>query len=408
MTAGRRVVVTGFGLASALGNTPDRFWCRLLAGESGFRPISRFDPARHKSRLAAEADDRDLHFGKGALAFELARMASFVRFAVHAGEAALEGAGLEPVREAADRGLIAVGAAMGGLPNIEAGVLRQEDRGPGKTTPFLIPSLIPGMAAGMLALRPGFQGPQQTLGGACAAGRLAIAHLFQAIRRGDCDWGLAGGAEAVTTPITFSGFEAMNALSLASGPDGAPRPFDRRRDGFMVGEGAALLVLEEWGRARARGAPVLGEILGAASVTGGTDIVTPDAASADRSMRLALADAGREAGEIGGLFAQGSGVVRGDAAELEAVARLLPRVAVTSIKAQVGYTFAANGPLSLVAALMSLQNGVLPGIPTFESPDPDSPDLRILAAPRTCPLRTCMVNAHGFGGVHSTLVVGRT
>lgn len=401
----RRVAITGVGAVSALGTSASETWARLLEGESGLRPITRFDPGRFASRLAGEVDEARMALRRGRLDFEMRQMASFVRFAVHAGEAALDDARAEAV--GADRGAICMGVAMGGLPNIEAGVLRQERAGPRKTTPFLIPSLIPSMAASMLAFRTAFTGPQLTFAGACAAGGQAIGRALELIRRGDCDWALAGGAEAVVTPITFSGFEAMRLISTGGDPSATPRPFDRRRDGFIVGEGAAVFYLESLERAAARGATPYAELRGAATNSGGTDLVVQDPDAIARCMSAAICDAGLTPDNIDAVYAQGSGTVLGDAAELEAMRATFHRraIPITSVKAQLGYTFAANGPLSVLAAMMALRTRVLSATRNFEAADSANRSVDIVTANRSFGARYCLINALGFGGVNSSLVV---
>lgn len=401
----QRVVVTGIGVVSALGLTAAEVWDRLLRKESGLKPISRFDAGRFGSRLAGEVDEAKLALRRGAYDFEMRRMASFVRFAVHSGEAALEDARFRFDAAGSEAGGIFLGVAMGGLPNIEAGVLRQESRGPAKTSPFLIPSLIPSMAAGMLAMRCAFAGPQFTFAGACAAGGQAIGAAMDAIRRGERDWALAGGSEAVTTPITFSGFEAMHAVSLGGDPDTAPRPFDRRRDGFIVGEGAAVFLLESLERARRRGAAIYGEIRGAATTSGALDLTVQSPSAIMRCMAGALRDAGLAPAEIGAIYAQASGMVRGDDVELEAIGGVFGPKAppLTSIKAHTGYTFAANGPLNVMAALMALRTGTLSPTRNHAEPEADWADVATTARPLAAD--HCLINAFGFGGVNSSLVV---
>jgi 3-oxoacyl-[acyl-carrier-protein] synthase II len=407
MQAGQRAVVTGMGVVSALGVSVTAVWKRLLLGETGVRPISRFVSDRFFSSLAAEVDDVHLVLSKGPFDFEMRRMALFVRFAVAAGEAALADAKLCINDGPAQSGAVHVGVSMGGLPNIEAGILRQESEGPRKTTPFLIMSLIPSMAASMLAQRAGFAGRQLTFAGACAAGSQALGAALEAIRRGEHTWILAGGAEAVTTPITFSGFEAMRLLSYGDDPALAPRPFDRERNGFIIGEGAALFVVEELERARARGVTIYGEISGTATSTGpgGMILQTPESIAA--CVRAAIRDAKLEPDDIDAVYAQGSGLVRGDRAELEALRAVFGRrmPLLTSIKAQTGYTFAANGPLSMLAALMALYTKTLSPTRNFESADDELGALDILRAPRAFAGRHCLVNATGFGGLNATLVV---
>jgi 3-oxoacyl-[acyl-carrier-protein] synthase II len=407
MDPGRRALVTGMGVACALGTTVAEVWNRLLRGETGVRPISRFPTDRFVSRLAAEVPDESVVLREGPLDFEMRRMALFVRLAVAAGEAALADARLAMNGGSPKHGAIHVGVSMGGLPNIEAGIMRQESKGPRKTTPFLIPSLIPSMAGSMLAQRAGFAGPQLTFAGGCAAGSQALGAALEAIRRGDHDWVLAGGTEAVTTPITFSGFEAMRAVSRGTDPARAPRPFDRARDGFIIGEGAAMFVVEGRAHAEARGATIYGEISGTATATapGGIVLQTPDSIAA--CLDAAIADAGLRPGDIDCVYAQACGLERGDRAELEALrhvfgSRIPP---LTSIKAQTGYTFAANGPLSVMSALMALRTQTLSPTRNFEAADDDLGPLDVVAAPRPFAGRHCLVNAIGFGGVNASLVV---
>jgi 3-oxoacyl-[acyl-carrier-protein] synthase II len=408
MHPSRRAVITGAGAICALGATPSEIWERLVDGETGLKPISRFDAGRFASRLAGEIDDSRVELRSGALDFEMRRMASFVRFAVHAGEAALADAGFG-LGGLPDRGAIHLGVAMGGLPNIEAGILRQESRGPLKTSPYLIPSLIPSMAVSMLALRNGFAGPQMTFAGACAAGSQAIGGALDAIRRGDCLWVLAGGSEAVTTPITFSGFEAMHAVSVGGDPSAAPRPFDRRRDGFIVGEGAAAFMIESLERARSLGRTIYAEISGVGSSTGAADLVVQTPDSVARCMMSAIRDAGLAPDDIDGIYAQGSGS-RGDDVELEAIRRVFGQrrdapPPITSIKAHTGYTFAANGPLNVLAAVMALRAKTLSPTRNFEKADFGDGTVDVVTSRRPFAARHCLVNALGFGGVNSSLVV---
>lgn len=405
----RRCVVTGIGVATPLGTRTEEWWDALLAGRSGIADVTRFDPARFACRFAGEVDDTRLDPVQGPFSFEIKRMSTFVRHALHAAGRALADGGMGggPLPPG---GGIFMGVAMGGLPSIEAGVLKQERQGPRKTTPFLIPSLIPNMAASMTALRHGFRGQQHTSAGACASGAQALGQALQAIRSGTCRWALAGGAEAVTTPITWSGFEAMRALSLAPDPDRAPRPFDRARDGMIPGEGAAVFLLEERQHAEARGAAILGELSGYATNSGcGEEITGIPVADTSACMSAALADAGVAPADVGCVFAQASGQVRGDAAELEAVRHVFSpsgtRPPVTSLKGHMGYLFAANGPVNAAAALLAMRDGLLPGTRNLEALDPGFEDMDVLSAPRRTRPRHCLVNAFGFGGINASLVL---
>jgi 3-oxoacyl-[acyl-carrier-protein] synthase II len=411
----RRVVITGMGVVCPLGATVDELWQGLIAGRSGVGPVTRFDPSRFRCRHAAQIDDAGVRFAPGPLDFELARMTAFVRNAVFAADRALDDSCLARASgEAAagawpPGGAIFLGVAMGGLPAIEAGVLRQEQLGPRKTTPLLIPSLIPNMAASMIALRHRIEQPQTTVSGACASGSQALGHAMRAIQSGTCTWALAGGTEAVTTPITYSGFEAMRALSPCAEPDATPRPFDRRRDGMIVGEAAAVFVLEDRGHAEARGAAIHGELTGYATTSGGDAIAGSTAGAIARCMAVALADAALDPGAIDCVFAHASGMARGDAAELEAIRAVMPATGrapiVTSIKGHIGYTFAATGPMNLASAVLALRHQRVPPTRNFEQADAPFVDMAIAREPRQAEVRHCLINTYGFGGINANVIV---
>lgn len=415
---GRAVAVTGIGCVTAFGLGREVLDDALAAGRVAAAPVTRFDPARFTCRIAAEVPEPSLRFARDHLSHELERMSLFVRLAVHASMTAL---GADPAatgrpRLPEGRGLIAMGVAMGGLPHIEQGVLKQERAGPRKTTPFLIPSLIPNMAASMTALRLGFEGPQVTLAGACASGTQAIGHALAELRAGRIDWALAGGSEAVTTPITWSGFEAMHALSRGAAGQGAvggegpaARPFDGARDGMICGEAAAMLLLH---RADAcDGRAVLGRILGYATNSGAPDLTRIPDREGLACMRLALEDAGVDPADLGAVMAQASGMITGDAIEAAAIAELTGshRPPVTSVKGATGYVFAANGPVSTVAALGALSRRRLPPVAGFRAASEDTACIDVVAgAPRDIdPGRPVLVNSFGFGGINASLVVTR-
>jgi 3-oxoacyl-[acyl-carrier-protein] synthase II len=427
MEPDRGVVVTGMGVLCPLGASTEELWEGLVKGRSGIGPLTRFDPARFRSRLAGQVDEAALSFAPGPLLFEVKRMSAFVRYALFAADRAIEDSGLSVATYPDDalddaaarkrpRGAVYLGVAMGGLPSIEAGVLTQERRGVRKSSPFLIPSLVPNMAASMIALRHGIEEEQLTVAGACASGSQALGHALRAIRSGAVSWAIAGGTEAVTTPITYSGFETMNTLSRAEDPSAAPRPFDRARDGMIVGEAAAVFVLEDRAHAEARGARIHGELTGYATNSGSTDLTGVSARHAARCMNDALADAALDAEAIDCIFAQASGIRQGDAAELEAVRAVTsggnssgqaPGPIVTSIKGHTGYMFGANGPMNLAAALLALRHQTVPGTLNFEAADEPFADIDIATSARPTGLRHCLINAFGFGGINTTLIVSR-
>ncbi|QEV20544.1 beta-ketoacyl-[acyl-carrier-protein] synthase family protein [Streptomyces alboniger] len=411
-----RVVVTGAGVLCPLGSTVEELWQGLVAGRSGIAPLTRFDAGRFHSRHAGQVDDSVVTFAPGPLQFETKRMSAFVRYALFAADRALDDSGLGgPAQTGADvrryppGGGVYLGVAMGGLPSIEEGVLRQERRGVRRTSPFLIPSLIPNMAASVIALRHGIEEEQVTVAGACASGSQAIGQAMRAIRSGARTWAVAGGAEAVITPITYSGFQAMRVLSRHDDPQTTPRPFDRSRDGIVVGEGAAVLVLEERAHAEARGAVIHGELTGFDATSGGDDLTAISSRHVTRCLSGALADAGLEPDAVDCVFAQASGMVQGDAAELEALEALTAdtdhKPVVTSIKGHMGYTFAANGPLNLAAALMSLRHQAVPPTLNLKETDPRFVKTDLAREVREMEIRRCLVNAFGFGGINAGLVV---
>ncbi|MFI9724169.1 beta-ketoacyl-[acyl-carrier-protein] synthase family protein [Streptomyces sp. NPDC052396] len=420
--------MTGMGVVCPLGSTVKDLWRGLLAGRSGIVPLTRFDPGRFRSRFAGQIDDTVVTFPPGPFQFEIKRMSAFVRYALFAADRALEDSGFLPATEnrpslpghsnaraaapgCPPGGAVFLGVAMGGLPSIEAGVLRQEQRGVRKTSPFLIPSLIPNMAASAIALRHGIEGEQMTVAGACAGGCQALGQAMRAIQSGAHSWVLAGGAEAVTTPITYSGFEAMNALSRRDDPAATPRPFDCERDGMVVGEAAAVFVLEDRAHAEARGAVIHGELTGFAGNSGCDDLTGVSPRHAARCMAGALADASLEPDAIDCLFAQASGMIQGDAAELEAVRSMTAgarrKPIVTSIKGHTGYTFAANGPMNLAGALMALRCQTVPPTAKLERTDPSFADIDIACESRPAEVRHCLINAFGFGGINASLIVSR-
>jgi 3-oxoacyl-[acyl-carrier-protein] synthase II len=275
-----------------------------------------------------------------------------------------------PQGECPPDGGLFIGVGTGGLPHLEAGVLLQERKGPRKVSPYFIPSLISNMAASMIALNHQFRGPQYTIAGACASGTQALGQAVQAIRSGNLKWALAGGTEAAITPIGFSGLQAMHALSTTPEADSTPRPFDQSCDGMIVGEGAAVFVLEERTHAEARGAAISAEISGYATCSGSTQITLQATEDIARCMALTLRDARLGEADIDCVYAQAAGLVKGDECELEALQLIFTPPAaqplVTSIKGHVGHTFAASGPLNLMASVQTLRTQMIP--PIFTTP----------------------------------------
>lgn len=407
------VAITGVGVASPLGLDARVFAARIFNGEVAVRPVTRFDPARFRCRLAAEADDHVLLKVPSSDPFAR-RLGRFVHLALAATADALADAEFHPMGAVSsqvlardvDRGGVFAGVAVGGLPEMEVGVVRQEQRGPRKTFPFLIPSLIPNMAASQVAEHYAPEAPQWTLAGACASGTQALIEAAHAIASGRLDWAIAGGSEAVITPITFSGFEAMRSLSVRA--EGTPRPFDRAADGMIVGEGAAFFVLESLAHATARGARVQGTIAGGAITSGAERLTLSSVSAAVRCMRMALADAAVQPNEIDCVFAQATGLPAGDAQEMAALVDVFggsPGPVITSVKGQIGHTFGASGPLHVAVALESMRRQRVPRVVNLDEPASVGASLDLARDVCDRRVRGVLVNSFGFGGLNATLVL---
>lgn len=402
------MVITGIGIVTAIGNSPHAFWRCLVNGCSGAKPVTRFDPSPFCCRLAAEVVLEDLPKWQGRFGHEIKRMDPFVQYALAASRDALKASEL-PFEEARlQQGGIFIGVAMGGLATLESGVILLETRGPLKTSPYLIPSLIPNMAAGMIALDLQINVPQYTLVGGCASGTLALGQAMDWIRSGRATWALAGGSDAVITPITFAGFQAMHVLSPATEMNSSPRPFDRSRDGMIVGEGAAVLVLEDEDYALARGAPIYVELLGYASSTETREAFVQSSDETAHCLELVLEDARLDKSEVDCIYAHAGGL-DSDGSEMTAIDMTFSRQsfqpAVTSIKGHIGYTFGAAGPLDIVAAVMALREQRISPVLNFEATAAEFAHLDIVKEPRGGSLRNCLIYSYGLGGVHAAIVV---
>jgi 3-oxoacyl-[acyl-carrier-protein] synthase II len=401
-----RVVLTGIGLVSGLGDRAEEFWRRLSAGETAVGELTRFDPARSVCRMAAEVHDSDFEV-RGEYAHEVKRAGRFVQYAVAAGERATADSGLE-ISDDLEGGLF-LGVSLGGLDKMEEGVLRQESRGPRNVSPYLITSMLPNMAASLMSLRLGVSWSQMTIAGACASGAQALGEAFRAIRSGRLHVALAGGCDAVLTPIAFSSFHAMRMLSRGNDPDCSPRPFDVRGDGMVVGEGAAVFVLEEREHALARGAKIYAEITGYGTSSSSGSMSLPNEEDCLRAMRAALRDVAIDPHDVDCIFAQAAGVRLGDHSELAALKSLFcsngRRPAMVSIKGHIGHTFAASGPLSVLAATGAVNGRPLPPTRNLEQVDPEFESLNLFRGSDTGSVRHCLVNSFGLGGVNAALVV---
>jgi 3-oxoacyl-[acyl-carrier-protein] synthase II len=411
----RRVVVTGMGAVTALGNDVDTTWSGLVAGRSGIARIASFDPSRLDVQIAAEVKDfdpSDILDRK-----EIRRTDRYIQFALVCARQALSQAGL-PGRldeATAARAGVIIGSGLGGVATLFDNVLLMGERGPDRISPFFIPMGIANVGAGQVAIATGAIGPNFATVSACATGGHAIGEAWETIRRGDADLMIAGGVEAGIHEATLGGFASMKALSRRNDdPPAASRPFDTARDGFVVGEGGATLVLEALEHAEARGAAPLAELVGYGATADASHITlpAPGGVGAVRAARRALDKAALAPAEIDHLNAHATSTPEGDRAELQAIRTLFdahaPRVAVTANKSMLGHTLGAAGAIEAIATIMAIRTGRVPPTINLADPDPSGAGLDLtpnVAATR--PIRAAVSNSFGFGGQNTALVFRR-
>ncbi len=408
----RRVVVTGMGCISPVGNTVKDTWDAMLAGRSGAGPITLFDASKHKTRFAAEVKG----FDAGAMfgTRDARKMDRFTQFATAAALEALAQAGLQITDANRDRVGILIGTGIGGLGTImeQAEVLRE--RGPERVSPFLVPMMISDSAAGMLAIRVGARGPNMAIATACASGNNAIGDAMETIRRGAADVMIAGGAEASLLPLAMAGMNVMGALSTRNeDPETASRPFDKTRDGFVMGEGAGMLILEEWEHAKARGATIFAELSGYGTTDDAHHISAPaeNGAGAAMSMKLALEDAGLAVTDVDYINAHGTSTPLNDKSETAAIKTVFGeqayKVPISSTKSMTGHLLGATGAVEAVACIMALRDGVIPPTIHYQTPDPECDLDYVPNQARKAELRHAISNSFGFGGHNATVVFSR-
>ena len=404
----RRVVITGIGAVSCLGNSWKETWSQLIEGRSGIGRITLFDPAGLPD-LAGEVRGLEL---KDTTPKEERRMARYIRFAVAAADEAMAGAGLS--RSSAERGgdpfrfgaLIACGA--GGVDEYEKHFEMLNRRGPGGVSAFFIPKFMPNGASGTVAVRYGLRGPNFNPVSACASSSHALVEAVWMIKRGDADLMLAGGAEACLTKVIMSGFNSLTALSSTF-----CRPFDLNRDGFIFSEGAAVLVLEELEHAKKRGAEILAEITGYGTTCDAHHITAPDpeAEGVARAMKQALAMAGCPAEAVGCISAHGTGTAANDRCEAKAILKVFgaqtEKIKVSALKSMMGHPLSASGALAAAAAVGTLRTGIVPPTINFETPDPECP--LDVTANHAAEIKTeaVMTSSLGFGGHNAVLILQR-
>lgn len=407
----RRVVVTGLGLVTPLGTGVEKTWNAICAGESGIARITRFDPTGYDAQIAGEVKDFDP--ARFIEKKEIKKMDAFIHYAVGAAQLAVDDAGLKVSPEEATRVGVYIGSGIGGLGSIEHyhDILRA--KGPGRVSPFFIPMTIINLASGQVAIRIGAKGPNSCAVTACATGNHCIGDAYRLIQRGEADVMVAGGAEAAVTPLGVAGFAAAKALSFRNDePTKASRPFDKDRDGFVLGEGAGVVVIEEFEHARRRGVRMYGEIVGYGMNSDAYHITAPpeEGEGAVRCMELALKDSGVARDQIGYINAHGTSTMA-DAIETRAIKQVFGehayRIPVSSTKSMTGHLLGAAGGIEAVFSILALFHGMLPPTINLDTPDPACDLDYIPNKARPVPIQVALSNSFGFGGVNACLIFRR-
>ncbi len=405
----KRVVVTGMDAITPIGNSLEEYWAGLVAGRSGTARITLFDPSQHASQIAAEVKGFDP--GEFLDKKEVRRMDRFSQFAVIAGQRALKHAGLEITDLNAEQIGTCIGSGIGGLKVLEDQQEIYLTRGPSRCSPFMIPMMIANMAAGLTAIHTGAKGPSTCPVTACAAGSNAIGDAFRLIQNGYAQAMICGGTEAAVTPLSVAGFSSARALSTRNDdPATASRPFDKTRDGFVIGEGAGILILEELQHALSRGATIYGEIMGYGMTCDAYHMTAPvpGGAGAARCIQLALKDAGLSPGDISYVNAHGTSTGANDPTETQAIKTALGdaayQVAVSSTKSMTGHLLGGSGGIEAVATCLAITNDVAPPTINLHDPDPDCDLDYVPNQSRPMPIEVAISNSFGFGGHNVTLV----
>ena len=406
----RRVVITGLGAITPIGNSVDEFWAGLKAGKHGFARISKFDPTGFKATIAAEVkgfDAKEYMDAKSAR-----RMEEFCQYAVAAAGEAIADAGLDMTKEDPFEVGTAIGSGVGSLQVTEREVLKLNEKGPGKMAPLTIPQMISNMAAGNVAIIYGLKGKSINVVTACATGTNSIGEAFRSIQYGEADVMVAGGTEAGVTPIAIGGFCALTALSSSEDPDTCCLPFDKRRSGFVMGEGSGVLVLEELEHAKKRGAKIYAEIKGYGCSSDAYHITSPleDGSGAAKAMEKAIKDAGLTPDDIDYINAHGTSTHHNDLFETRAIKALFgdhaKDIYINSTKSMTGHLLVAAGAIELIACVKEIQEGYIHRTLGWQEMDEEM-DLNYCKEPCEVSVKNALSNSLGFGGHNATLIVSR-
>ncbi|AUS10461.1 beta-ketoacyl-[acyl-carrier-protein] synthase II [Laceyella sacchari] len=406
----KRVVITGLGIISPLGNDVNTFWNHLIAGKSGVGNITHFDTTDYAVKIAAEVKDFDpLNYIDKK---EARRMDRFVQFAVAAAKEALKHAELDMDKVDANRVGVYVGSGIGGLSTLENQHRVLMERGPRRVSPFFVPMMIANMSSGMVSIHTGAKGPNSAAISACATGTHCVGDSFKMLQRGDADVMLAGGTEATILPMAIAGFSAMGALSSRNDdPQKASRPFDRDRDGFVMGEGATVLVLETLEHAQKRGANIIAEVVGYGMTADAYHITSPDphGDGAKRSMEMALSDAGLKPEDIDYINAHGTSTDINDKFETMAIKAAFGehahKLAISSTKSMMGHLLGAAGAIEAAVLALTLKEQIIPPTINLENPDPECDLDYVPNEARKARVRAAISNSLGFGGHNATICI---
>jgi len=408
----RRVVITGMGVVSPLGSDVETLWKRLIAGESGIGPVTRFDTTKYDTRFAAEVQGfraEDCMDRK-----EIRRTDLFVQYAIGATAQAVKQAGVSPESVDPNRYGVVVGSGIGGIATFEDQHRTLLEKGPSRVSPFFIPMMISDMASGQVSIQFGAKGPNYCTVSACSSGAHAVGDAFRIIQYNEADVMISGGAEAPVTPVSFAGFCSMKAMSTRNDePQRASRPFDAQRDGFVMGEGAGVVVLEELEHAKKRGAKILAEIVGYGA-TGDAYHMTapaPEGEGAARAMRAAIRDSGLPLESFGYMNAHGTSTPLNDKFETQAIksvfGELAKKLPVSSTKSMTGHLLGAAGGLETIICVLALERHKLPPTINYSTPDPDCDLDYVPNTARAVELQAALSNSLGFGGHNVTLALSR-
>jgi|MEA2798803.1 3-oxoacyl-[acyl-carrier-protein] synthase II len=421
----RRVVVTGIGLITPLGQGTEITWAAILAGKSGIGRVTTFDPADYACQVAGEVPRADGRGGGGpdvAGSFDpdqtlstrdQRRIDDFILYAIAAADEAVKDSGWQPESEEdRERTGVMIGSGIGGLATIERTSVELHEKGPRRVSPFFIPSALINLASGQVSIRYGFKGPNHAVVTACATGAHAVGDAARLIKYGDADVMLAGGAEAAICPVGMAGFIAARAMSTGFNdtPEKASRPYDKDRDGFVMGEGAGVLVLEEYEHAKARGAKIYAEVAGYGLAGDAYHITAPaeDGDGGFRAMKAAIKDSGIDAGEIDYINAHGTSTPLGDEIELGAVARLLgnaaAKVSMSSTKSATGHLLGAAGAIEAAFSCLAIRDQIAPPTINLDNPSVETPIDLVPNKAKPMEINIVLSNSFGFGGTNASVV----